>query len=603
MIDPQGAQSVAGAAPIVFDAPSGWCFGWFHAARGRRRRAGVVLCRPMGYEALCSYRLYTRLASVLANAGFDVLRFDYHGTGDSAGDDADDARVQAWIDSIKAANLELRRLADTDKMGLFGLRLGGTLALEAALRMGGVDDLVLWAPCASGRAFAREMRAASASRGAGAPAGNAGDFEAFGCLYTAQTVQALNALDFGAAAGPPATRALVIARDDIPADTGLPAKLRSLGVDVMEAPWPGYADLMVAEPHEAKVNPATLDAIAQWLSIANPRSVEAAAAPAGSPVWPENCSVAGVRESVHRFGVDGSLVGVLAQPAGRLPDTAVLMLNVGGNYRIGPNRIYVRAARALAAAGYCALRFDLPGVGDSQMDADFSGANMYTRESTLHVRQALDFLAAGGCKRFYLMGICSGAYVAFQTALSDERVTGQVLLNTRLLEWDCARNGNWQNSMQRYLKSTDHYRRALLQMRVYRRLLQGEIDVAGIARRFWDLFAAYAARAAAMLVGRSGDHDGILDKFKRLSARGCDTLVVMSAQDDGLDYVEFNLGRRARRMKGQPNFRMVMVEDSDHTFSTQGSQRVVIDTIRRHLDERQRPDAAWSPLPRSVPAT
>ena len=72
-----------------------WCFGWHHPARSAARDMGLVLCRPFGYEAICTYRSYTVLAEMLANDGFDVIRFDYQGTGDSAGSDTDPDRVPA----------------------------------------------------------------------------------------------------------------------------------------------------------------------------------------------------------------------------------------------------------------------------------------------------------------------------------------------------------------------------------------------------------------------------------------------------------------------------------------------------------------------------
>ncbi|MGZ5786234.1 MAG: hypothetical protein ACXWJM_09970 [Ramlibacter sp.] len=77
----------------------------------------------------------------------------------------------------------------------------------------------------------------------------------------------------------------------------------------------------------------------------------------------------------------------------------------------------------------------------------------------------------------------------------------------------------------------------------------------------------------------------------------------MSAQDDALDYVEFHLGSRGSRMQGEPNFRMVVMEHSDHTFSTRSSQRVVIDIVRDHLEQQHKRPVEWSALPGRVATT
>src|SRR3954467_14174163 len=86
-------------APVTFDAAGEWCHGWYHAPAGRSRDLVVVLCPPIGYEGICGYPVLVQIARTLAAGGLPVLRFDYHGTGDSAGDDTQPSRVQAWLAS------------------------------------------------------------------------------------------------------------------------------------------------------------------------------------------------------------------------------------------------------------------------------------------------------------------------------------------------------------------------------------------------------------------------------------------------------------------------------------------------------------------------
>jgi alpha-beta hydrolase superfamily lysophospholipase len=580
------------ATPIVFDAAGSWCFGWLHRAAGPARRSGVVLCRPLGYEALCTYQTYAALAETLARAGFDVLRFDYQGTGDSAGADADPDRVAAWVASIVAAARELKRLARVDALSLFGVRMGATLAVEAARELGGVDSLVMWAPCTTGRAFVRELRAASAAS-AQPPAGSqAGDMEALGFLYTAQTLHDLHAIDCVHIDARPAPRALVVLRDDIPGEGPLPAAWREEGVEVAALALPGYAKMMV-EPHKGVVEQGSLDAIAQWLLAASPPGMQANA-PLALVAFPPRALPGGIREIPLRFGPAGSLFGVLAEP----PDngsavrrnTAILFLNVGHNYRIGPNRLYVHMARELAACGFRTLRFDLSGIGDSPGTSGPREGNYYVKGSDVDVSAAIDRLQAEGCTRFWLMGVCSGSFVAFQAALADPRVNGQVLMNSRLLEWQEGADENmWQASMQRHYKSTAFYRRELMRPQVYRRLLRGEVDVNGIARRVGTVIEARLKRAVGRLLHREPGEESVLSQARRITARGVDTMLVMAADDDGRDYIEYHFGHQGSLMAGDPNFRMIVVEGCDHTFSSRAGQQVLIDTVRRHLQQKIAP--------------
>ena len=65
------------------------CLAWLHVAQGQPRGINVLMCQAIGYEAMCAYGAYRQISQALAQAGFNVLRFDYPGTGDASGSDAD----------------------------------------------------------------------------------------------------------------------------------------------------------------------------------------------------------------------------------------------------------------------------------------------------------------------------------------------------------------------------------------------------------------------------------------------------------------------------------------------------------------------------------
>jgi hypothetical protein len=81
----------------------------------------------------------------------------------------------------------------------------------------------------------------------------------------------------------------------------------------------------------------------------------------------------------------------------------------------------------------------------------------------------------------------------------------------------------------------------------------------------------------------------VLSQARRITARGVDTMLVMAADDDGRDYIEYHFGHQGSLMAGDPNFRMIVVEGCDHTFSSRAGQQVLIDTVRRHLQQKIAP--------------
>ena len=615
-------MSGVAAIPISFGPRDAWCFGWYHAAHATLappRGMGIVLCRPVGFEAHCTYETYTQLAEQLAQAGFAVMRFDYHGCGDSSGHDTNPDRVNAWVNSAVLAIHEVKRLGGVPQVALFGVRLGATLAAAAASSVGGVDSLVMWAPCVTGRAFARELRASSpSSPSASATAGGTAqaDIQALGYTYTAQTLQDLHALDCQRPAVPPARRVMIVGRDDLPIEGPLPAAYKAMGLDTTYAMLPGYAGIMV-EPHDGVVPTATLGLITDWLCAAPTATyttaMTAASVPPPAPSQPSHCITKGARETPLSFGPAHSLFGILTQPAYSVPvpvpanlhpDTAILMITVAANHRIGPNRLHVALARSWAAAGYASFRFDLAGIGDSRVATGFPGSRQfYSNDNTKAVQSAIDCLAAKGYKKFITMGLCSGAYLAFQTAMVDTRVVGQILMNPRRLELQA--DNTLQDVMQTSYKSIHYYRRALLDINIYWRTLRGEVNVRGIARRVSELFKAHLARALARVLawtlGKVVHHepveDSVLSSLKTLGTRGTDTLMVVGAEDDGRDYVEFHLGHRGSKLRNEPNFQITFIEGSDHTFAIPQSQQMVVDIVQTHLDQMTLPQAVQPEAP------
>lgn len=152
------AESPAAAPPETVEAfhfgdPE--LFGCLH--HGVDRRHGVVLCHPFGHEYIVLHRAVRILATRIARAAAPVLRFDYSGTGDSAGR-LTDARLDRWVADIEAAIEVLRARTGVERVSLVGVRLGADLALEAASRRDDVESLALWDPVIWGRSYLRELR-------------------------------------------------------------------------------------------------------------------------------------------------------------------------------------------------------------------------------------------------------------------------------------------------------------------------------------------------------------------------------------------------------------------------------------------------------------
>jgi len=142
--------------PFFFGPGEHHLFGVYHPPDAADRRSGVVLCYPLFMEYEHAHWPFRKLAVRLAHAGFHVLRFDYTGTGDSAGE-LEEGSLATWRRDVGAAIDELKGLAGLRSVSLVGLRLGAALALEVACARKDVGDVVLWEPVVRGSRYLQEL--------------------------------------------------------------------------------------------------------------------------------------------------------------------------------------------------------------------------------------------------------------------------------------------------------------------------------------------------------------------------------------------------------------------------------------------------------------
>jgi len=591
----QATHAWSPAQPFWFGAVTRPLFGWYHAPSGRAR-AAVVLCNAFGHEALVQHRSYRHLAQTLASHGYATLRFDYDGTGDSSGNASDPDRLEAWLSSIDAAVREVSRLSGAADVTLFGVRLGAVLAAEYARRHP-VRGLILMAPPRSGKAWLREMRVMQLTKNLehARRHGEADELGVAGHLIDVPTRKALSAIDLLKLSTQPAAHALIVARDDLPSvEVDLVRNLSDLGTDTELCVASGYADSMPEDPFKALVPTRIHESITAWLNRLHPidRSLYALAPPLAAPsaarVLPEAAKPAPqIKERVIDLA---GLFGIVTEPTepNEQSDTAVLLMNVGANHHIGSNRMYVHLARSWAARGFRVIRLDFSGMGDSPALPGGRENDVYAQRFMSEAQRGVDYAESLGASRFVLMGLCSGAYVSYHTAIADRRVTGIVMVNPLTFHW--TEGDSLEVRLRNSFKSNEDYRRRLFRVETWKRIARGEVSVAAITRELGRRTQRRATREAksalAKLRGEIAEATDVHRGFLHLSARGAKCLLVMGAQDGGIDLIEEHLGHEAIAMREKVGFRMEVIEGPDHTFTPLWTQDVLSELVTAHLLER-----------------
>lgn len=245
------------------------------------------------------------------------------------------------------------------------------------------------------------------------------------------------------------------------------------------------------------------------------------------------------------FGPGGGLLGVLTSPTNRSSGApAVIFLNAGLLHRVGPNRMHVDLARRLAEAGHACLRFDMSGVGDSELlDTEL----LYIERSVHDVVAAMDAMEGmAGTDRFVLMGLCTGAFNAFRAALRDERVAGCVLMDGYA----------YPTARSRFR----HYRTRVFQLDKWRRYVKRRLGLGGESSREPEDDMVVFENEVVPRERFGAELSSLLERGTRL-------LLVYTR----LGPLPFNYERQMHDafpdLEFDPNVRVRYYADADHTFT------------------------------------
>jgi len=297
-----------------------------------------------------------------------------------------------------------------------------------------------------------------------------------------------------------------------------------------------------------------------------------------------------MKENVVLFGKSKSQVGIVTDPddgqeVRQRP--AVILLNAGLIHRVGPNRIYVKLARRLAAMGFVVLRIDYSGVGDSKAREDHLP---FEKSAILETQEAMNYLSeTRGARQFFLMGHCAGAVNSFRTAGQDTRVAGAVLINPEGGDQDWSTYDH-RRKVARYYQSY-YGRGALLSANRWRRFFSGQASYRSIAKNvfkgiLWNTVSTQFFRLRNKLRRgpASPETSAVAEQtvagMRLIAGRGVRLLMVYSEGSTGLEHMRAMLGSTFDELQASGSLRLEIVPRSDHVFTLLRSQEELFAIIQ-----------------------
>ena len=272
-----------------------------------------------------------------------------------------------------------------------------------------------------------------------------------------------------------------------------------------------------------------------------------------------------MKEQVLPLGQYGSLVGVLTP--GKHKRICVLLLNAGLLHHVGPAGLYVQLARALQQQGIASCRWDLSAIGDSPARPDHLPIFQTIVQEPLEVMNNLSTL---GYEKFILLGICSGAYSAFHTALQDSRVQSVVMINPedlalgQQIDGTSARQTQASGAQEAWAA---RYKRSLLRPQAWLNLLTGKVNYG----RLWSTLRSRLTRSGQ----KSAVDPAIVwvqQRLQELLDRQVQVFCVTSQADVSIYYVKMLFAH----WQNQPNPQQLSINNTDHLFThIEGRQRLL----------------------------
>jgi dienelactone hydrolase len=296
-------------------------------------------------------------------------------------------------------------------------------------------------------------------------------------------------------------------------------------------------------------------------------------------------------EEAVLFGETNSLVGIISEPPHSVSISAshaVILLNSGVVHRVGPGRIYVNIARALAERGFVVLRFDFSGIGDSAVRQD----NLQFEKSAISEAQAaMDYLeAAKGIQRFILLGGCSGAAVSLNTAGCDPRVAAALLINFPA----AVPEGGEPNAATMNRTAAHYYWNfALFDPQSWRKLFTGKSNY----QRLFRSLSFLVSRRLGLRRNEVSQSNPLQATLRHAADRGGQITFLLSQGDPGLDDLREAGGRELKQLQARRKVAVETIPGADHTFSALQDQQRLLDVILKRASAIR---AASTPVPPPV---
>jgi pimeloyl-ACP methyl ester carboxylesterase len=232
----------------------------------------------------------------------------------------------------------------------------------------------------------------------------------------------------------------------------------------------------------------------------------------------------------------------------------VIMLNNGVAPQVGPARAWVDFSRRWASAGRHVVRVDLSGIGNSPVRPGGRPNDSYPVCAGDDVADVVRAFSEVEQPQFSIVGLCSGALLAYDAALVNPEISRIVSINGRFDKPYADRRAD------RRKRAADPTNR-LLSIPLSKTPLFPYFD--GVPTAFWKLLAASRLVASPSVA------------IAEAARRGVHSQLIFGDSEWGLHALQRRDGSRFQRLCRMPEVELVLVPGLDHSMFAAGMSAVV----------------------------
>jgi pimeloyl-ACP methyl ester carboxylesterase len=261
------------------------------------------------------------------------------------------------------------------------------------------------------------------------------------------------------------------------------------------------------------------------------------------------------------------IFGIVTEPRrGESRRRGVILLNAAADHHIGAGRIYVSLARSWARRGYCVLRLDFAGVGDSATRPGHPDDAVFPADALQDIRAAIEYLRMRyGIGDVTLVGLCSGAYHARRAAAAELPVSRILMVNPLNFFW---KKGMALSELQlaEVVRFPAVYRERLFSFRHWGLLLTGRVSI-------WRILQVYVRRVLLALESALREWARALHiqvpqdlgmELQRIAARGVRVVFVFARGEPGIGLLKLQAGSTVAKLGDR--CRVHIIDSGDHIF-------------------------------------